>query len=224
MLKRAKCTVYSVQDTDTLGKDSELAATLAQGKPVIAYVPAKSESERSAELTREDPQTVLERLRFVLNADDRFMVDLSSEDRAFVAEFRALPDFAHSTVFRSVSEHDAVQEFRNQHGTELHRLCGLIAASEKRIYDSRANTLKRFHPLGIQVNLTTGVANGVMVVRSITECAALLRSVLTDSMEFDLVEDSSMWYLRERISGSYFRVVTENIKINNCFWNFYLRG
>jgi hypothetical protein len=31
MLKRAKCTVYSVQDTDTLGKDSELAATLAQG-------------------------------------------------------------------------------------------------------------------------------------------------------------------------------------------------
>lgn len=39
MLKRAKCTIYSVQDTDTLGKDSELASTLAQGKPVIAYVP-----------------------------------------------------------------------------------------------------------------------------------------------------------------------------------------
>jgi hypothetical protein len=31
MLERAKCTVYSVRDTDTLGKDSELAATLAQG-------------------------------------------------------------------------------------------------------------------------------------------------------------------------------------------------
>ena len=28
MLKRAKCTVYSVQDTDTLGKDSDLAPTL----------------------------------------------------------------------------------------------------------------------------------------------------------------------------------------------------
>ena len=39
MLKRAKCTIYHAQETDTLGKDSELATTLAQGKPVIAYVP-----------------------------------------------------------------------------------------------------------------------------------------------------------------------------------------
>jgi hypothetical protein len=39
MLKRAECTIYMAQESDTLGKDSELAATLAQGKPVIAYVP-----------------------------------------------------------------------------------------------------------------------------------------------------------------------------------------
>ena len=40
MLKRAHCTIYMAQETDTLGKDSELASTLAQGKPVIAYVPS----------------------------------------------------------------------------------------------------------------------------------------------------------------------------------------
>jgi hypothetical protein len=84
--------------------------------------------------------------------------------------------------------------------------------------------LKRIHPLGIQVNLATGVTNGVMVVRTMGECAALLRTVLTDTMEFDIKEDDSMWYLQERISGCYFRVVTKNAKINNCFWNFYLRG
>ena len=39
MLKRAKCTLYLVQESDTFGKDSELASTLAQGKPVVAYVP-----------------------------------------------------------------------------------------------------------------------------------------------------------------------------------------
>jgi hypothetical protein len=39
MLKRAKCTIYLAQDPETLGKDSELATTLVQGKPVIAYVP-----------------------------------------------------------------------------------------------------------------------------------------------------------------------------------------
>lgn len=38
MLKRALCTIYMAQESDTMGKDSELAATLAQGKPVIAYV------------------------------------------------------------------------------------------------------------------------------------------------------------------------------------------
>jgi hypothetical protein len=36
MLKRAACTIYMAQELDTLGKDSELANTLAQGKPVIA--------------------------------------------------------------------------------------------------------------------------------------------------------------------------------------------
>ena len=39
MLKRAKCTIYAAQESDSLGKDSELAATLAQGKPVIAFIP-----------------------------------------------------------------------------------------------------------------------------------------------------------------------------------------
>ena len=149
MLKRAKCTVYSVQDTDTLGKDSELAATLAQGKPVIGYVPLIVESERTADLLREDPQTVLERLRFVLYADERFMVDLSTEDRNFVTEFRALPEFVQATVFRAVPNQSAIEAFRQESGSEMQRLCRLIAASEKRIYNSRANTLKSFHPLGV---------------------------------------------------------------------------
>ena len=39
MLKRARCTLYLAQESDTLGEDSELASTLAQGKPVIAFVP-----------------------------------------------------------------------------------------------------------------------------------------------------------------------------------------
>ena len=45
MLKRAHCTIYMAQETDTLGKDSELASTLAQGKPVIAFVPTIDPTE-----------------------------------------------------------------------------------------------------------------------------------------------------------------------------------
>ena len=220
MLKRARCTVYSVQDTDTLGKDSELAATLAQGKPVIAYVPMLDEPARATQLLAEDPLSMLERLRFVLYADERFQADLPAADMEFVSQFHTLTDFAQTTVFRSIRDVESTDDFRIKHGAELERLCRIIAWSEKRIYDKRADTLKRFHPLAIQINLATGVANGVLVVRKVEDCAKLLRRILTRSMEFDLEEDGRMWYLQERISGSIFRVVTKNRKLDNCFWNF----
>jgi hypothetical protein len=124
MLKRAKCTVYSVQDTDTLGKDSELAATLAQGKPVIAYVPSITESERASELLNDEPQTVLERLRFVLNADERFLSELMPEDRTFVTEFRALGDFSQTSVFRSIPEKAEVDKFRLDYAAEMKPCAG----------------------------------------------------------------------------------------------------
>lgn len=224
MLKRARCTVYSVQDTDTLGKDSELAATLAQGKPVIAYVPLVSEPKRTEELLRNDPAALLDRLRFVLYADERFLSELTPEDVRFVEEFRALNEFTRTLCFRSIQDANQVDEFRKKYENELRRLAGIIAASEKRIYDSRSDTLKSFHPLGLQVNLNTGVANGVLVVRTIDDCAKLLKRVLTNSMEFDVEDEKAHWSLKERISGSIFRVVTKNVKVNNCFWNFYLRG
>lgn len=39
LVRTAKITIYCAQDGDTFGKDSELASTLCQGKPVIVYVP-----------------------------------------------------------------------------------------------------------------------------------------------------------------------------------------
>ena len=60
-------------------------------------------------------------------------------------------------------------------------------------------------------------------MREIPNCARLLGRVLTNSLEFDLEENDrdQMWYLREKISGSIYRVVTKNRKLTNCFWNFY---
>ena len=223
MLKRAKCTVYSVQDTDTLGKDSELAATLAQGKPVIAYVPALDVESRTEQLSQEDPATVQDRLRFVLYADDQFAQSISQDDYAFVRGFRAIERFETDRIWRTIPDPQAVESFRESHGTDLVRLCRIIATSEARIYDRRARTLTESHPLGIQVNLATGVANGVLVVRTIPQCAELLRGVVTNSLEFDLTETQGMWYLKEKISECVYRVVTKDRKLTNCFWNFYRR-
>jgi hypothetical protein len=104
MLKRAKCTVYSVQDTDTLGKDSELAATLAQGKPVIAYVPTVDVEARATQLSQEDPATIQERLRFVLFADDQFAQSVSREDYDFVRAFQAIEQFEADRIWRTVPD------------------------------------------------------------------------------------------------------------------------
>jgi hypothetical protein len=224
MLKRARCTVYSVQDTDTLGKDSELASTLAQGKPVIAYVPDIDVERRTAQLLAEDPVTILERFRFVLYADDQMATRLNERNRPSVDEVEEkLTAFRNRRIWSSLRDEDAVRRFVEAAGQALDSFCRLIATAEKYVYDKRASTLKDSHPLALQVNLETGVANGVLVVRTIPKCAALLRRVLLGNMDFSLEEKAGMWLLRENISGSIYRVVTNDRKLNNCFWNFYLR-
>jgi hypothetical protein len=53
LVRTAKVTIYCAQEGDTFGKDSELAATLCQGKPVIVYVPTEEKDpKRKAELDK----------------------------------------------------------------------------------------------------------------------------------------------------------------------------
>ena len=93
----------------------------------------------------------------------------------------------------------------------------------KEHYDRRARTLTESHPLAVQVNLATGVANGVLVVRSPEACAQLVRGIVTRTLEFELEEESEDYIvLREKISGSIFRVMTADAMLTNTFWNFYL--
>jgi hypothetical protein len=224
MLKRARCTVYSVQDTDTLGKDSELASTLAQGKPVIAYVPDLNVDRRASQLFAEDPVTVLERMRFVLYADDQLAERLTDEEYGLVSRVQDdLAEYCSKRIWLSIPDDSAATRLRDNLGDGLLDFCRIVARSEKAVYDKRAGTLKDSHPLALQVNLATGVANGVLVVRTIPDCAALLRRILLSEMEFALEEKDGMWSLREKISGCIHRVVTNDRKLNNCFWNFYLR-
>jgi hypothetical protein len=225
MLKRAKCTVYSVQDTDTLGKDSELASTLAQGKPVIAFVPDIDVASRAEQLTKEDPATILERLNFVVYADEDLAKRLGEDGLQIVDRVQdSLAEFCSKRIWISIPDQNASSKLRTELGSELTELCTIIASSEKAVYDKRARTLKESHPLAVQVNLTTGVANGVLVVRTIDDCADLLRRMLISDMQFNLRDNAGMWELREEISGCIYRVVTNDRKLNNSFWNFYLRN
>ena len=205
MLKRAKCTLYLTQESDTLGKDSELASTLAQGKPVIAYVPRVS--------VRADVEALLERLVEAYPGKSRRQLIL--EQLKIFA-----PDLAWSdtTVQEWIANGD---RFDEPEAIEL------WLTHMARHYDKRAKTLREDHPLGIQVNLRTGVANGVLVVRSSRDCARLIHRIVTGSLEFDLEstnsDGSEYLMLREKISQSIFRVMTTDPLLANSFWNFYLK-
>ena len=199
MLKRAACTIYLAQESDTLGKDSELASTLAQGKPVIAFVPKMSD-----------------KFWQYLYATFR---DIRSTEQAEATLVHMLKIYQPSAAWndREVQQHVS--------GTERLDFARLELKTKEAVtahYDKRALVLKDMHPLGLQTNLTTGVANGLLVARSIEECALLVRQILLNCMAFDIQNDSDgNVLLQERITGCTFRVMTADRLLANSFWNFY---
>ncbi|PKP47457.1 MAG: hypothetical protein CVT94_11340 [Bacteroidetes bacterium HGW-Bacteroidetes-11] len=205
MLKRAKLTLYLVQESDTFGKDSELASTLAQGKPVIAFVP---------EGDKEYVDSLLEELRR-LNPSD-------SEQEIILKQLKIFnPNLAWET------ENQKLRDWiKNSEMAEVEELKSLLYIAVEETYTKRAKTLKETHPLGIQVCLNTGVANGVLVVRSIKDCTRLIEAIILNKMSFTIgkVSEPNEEYftLVEEISQSIFRVKTGDEILTNSFWNFYL--
>jgi len=219
MLKRADCTIYMAQETDTLGKDSELASTLAQGKPVIAYVPT-IDPEKYAKSVDGRPIRYA-RLR-LLDLQASGITETVDELPRLTEEF--LRDF---TEYRS---HQPFELWSDRDDSSFKRakeywpvLCQKLAYAEKTAFDKRAVVLQKYHPLGMQMNLKTGVANGVLVVRKIQQCADLVNAILTNRAEFNIQVDEGGRILVERISSSVFRTVTDNEKLTNSFWNFWGR-
>jgi len=208
MLKRARVTIYLAQETETLGKDSELASTLAQGKVVIAFVPEANDAyfeELESELKGAYPSVLVAAL--LLGQLRHYQPQLAWEDESIRA-WLALP---HDELEKQV---DAVRTRFRDEVTKYH--------------DKRYKTLRDDHPLGIQVNLRDGVAVGVLVVRSIAQCAELVRAILTNELAYRLEEpcrDGAVTHvcLVESISGSKFRVMTRDKTLENAFWNFYLQ-
>jgi hypothetical protein len=129
MLLRAQVTIYNAGVDDTFGKDSEVAATLAQGKPVIVY----ADNEKRAKMFRVD------------------------------------------------------------------------------------------HPLGLQISVNTGVAHGIIVVKTPEECAEMLRKVILRELDFEIVHEGGNYKLRETTTGSVVRVVSDDPFLTHSFWTYYHR-
>ncbi len=231
MLKRVLCSIYMAQESDTMGKDSELASTLAQGKPVIAYVP-KIDIDKYSEKIKKYPLDYFEKRLLILQAegvfeDEKCINELESYDQEFLKKIeRFLKKLDNHRFHHRLSLLEEEEEKFKVKYTYFPAICKILAIAEHHNFERRADNLRENHPLAIQVDLQFGVANGVLVVRHVKECANLLKRILTNSMEFTIKHigkrGKGITILEEIISKSPFRVVTDDEKLTNSFWNFYL--
>jgi hypothetical protein len=251
MLNRVRCTVYLAQETETLGKDSELAATLAQGKPVIAFIPQIRESNlRSfSKKLKARPLEYFHQRLLVLKAERFFdtsssLVEASRRYGLLRKKKKAnsvevlkaeserirekLSEYLAHKVFQVIGDEE--KRFRLKNAGLIEDTATLLAACESVSADDRAHSISRLHPLAMQLNLSTGVANGVLIARTIDQCAALIRALLVNDLHIRIEElkerTKDKEELRatiavEQITNSQFRVVTANPTLTNSFWSFY---
>ncbi len=225
MLKRCLCAIYMAQEGDTIGKDSELAATLAQSKPVIAYVPQHNFTQYATEIASYPLDFFKTRLQ-ILNAEGTLKdsdcgLELKKIDRKFQdlidLFLEQLDDFQ---VLEPYTLEKTEQKFKSKF-KKFKKICSIVSAAECFNYEKRAKILNGLHPLCMQVNLDSGVTNGVLVVRNPRDCALLLNNLLTNNMDFVIKKSNGSNILEEQISKCAYRAITDNDKLANCFWNFF---
>ncbi len=92
--------------------------------------------------------------------------------------------------------------------------------------DARGLELYHFyrdsHPLTRLVEFKTGIVNGAMVTNRVDDVVKLLDRIFTNAMEYDLAckEGTDAYYLlRERLTETTVRVVTDNKLLTEAFWN-----
>lgn len=220
-----------VQEDDTLGKDSELASTLAQGKPVIAYIP-EIDIKKHKEKIKKYPLSYIKNRFYSLGATNIFDNEevskiLSEITKKFKEE-----------IFKFICEIDKYrkiqpfslwiekeEEFKENNEKIFDEICFMIATAEYYHYNKREKTLREDHPLAIQTHLESGVANGLLVVRDIAKCSKLLQSIFKNDLGFTIghsyKDNFGFKYLEENISKCIYRVETEYNKLTNSYWNLY---
>lgn len=78
------------------------------------------------------------------------------------------------------------------------------------------------HPLTRLVEFQTGIVNGAMITHKVEHAILLLERILSNQMEYDLSQKpntSAYYLLKERITKSTIRVVTDDQLLTETFWN-----
>ncbi len=250
MLRRASVTVYMAQKSDTFGKDSEASVSLGQGKPVIVYVPRLTFPDGSFDTevvfikSRSD-------LIAMLNSDDKDDIDDAVDEQAIFGKLltRRLEQLteahwlelirAHWADFDLRSEAERIQDLtlRASYRQWLDKcieenifggnwvdikshVIGIFVANAI-TFENRARLFRERHPLALQVILSSGVLNGILVVRSVAQCGDILAKLIENDLDLDLQKDEMNYRLVERITKSTLRVISRHRLLSNAFQTFY---
>ena len=94
--------------------------------------------------------------------------------------------------------------------------------------DTKGQEVFRFyrdsHPLTRLIEFRTGIVSGAMVTYKTAEVVQLLHRVLSNTMEYDLslkAGSDAYYLLKERLTQSTVRVITDNKLLTETFWNNY---
>ena len=86
----------------------------------------------------------------------------------------------------------------------------------------RSSFFRDVHPLSRLINFDTGVAVGAMVATSTDQVADLLHRILTNTLEYELVQPRPKYLvLKEKCTQSVVRLQTSDLLLRETFWNHY---
>lgn len=88
-------------------------------------------------------------------------------------------------------------------------------------FEKRAKVFREIHPLALQVILSSGVLNGMIVVRSIDSCALILKRLIINQLDLILEVDENNYKLVESSTKSTIRVISRHSLISSAFSTYY---
>lgn len=251
MLKRASLTIYMAQKSDTFGKDSEASVSLGQGKPVIVYVPKlRIEGDIVVDVEEYFKKSRVELSELYSGLPNSEEVDDTIDDEALIASIitESLTNCTDECICEAVnkvwadfdlysesarvnsSEREAYRQWldvvKSDSSHDLIPLSirnvviGILVATSIN-FEKRAKVFREVHPLALQVILSTGVLNGILVTRDVGQCAEVLVSIIKNDLNLDMTKDESNYRVVERITGSTIRVISRHRLLRNSFEAFY---
>ena len=99
---------------------------------------------------------------------------------------------------------------------------GIFVANAIR-FEQRAKLFREIHPLALQVILSSGVLNGIIVGRSVEQCAEILANLVQNDLKLELTKDEHNYRLIEKLTGSTIRVISRHRLLRHAFQSFYGR-